>query len=91
MQRMLCLILLVHVFHYLQAQTPGTNTTNSLVSKDAAAVATIQSSLAAMNPTQAGLSYIDSVTTGTLTTFFNGQRLDSPITRNSGPVSADHV
>jgi hypothetical protein len=32
-----------------------------------------------MNPTQAALTYTDSVAAGTLSTFFNGQRVDAPI------------
>ena len=79
MQRLLCLILLVSLIPFcVNAQTPA-----SPVSKDAGAVALIQNALTAMNPTQAGLTYVDSVATGTLTTFFNGQGVDTPVTLKS--------
>ena len=84
MQRMLCLILLVSLTSLcIYAQTAGSNAPSSLVSKDPGAVAVIQSALTAMNPTQAALTYTDSVATGTLSTFFNGQRVDAPVTLKS--------
>jgi len=82
MQRLLCPILLVSLTSLcIHAQTAGAP--SSLVSKDPGAVTVIQTALNAMNPTQTALTYTDSVATGTLSTFFNGQRVDSPITLKS--------
>jgi hypothetical protein len=81
---MLCLILLVALTSFrIHAQTVGSNAPSALVSKDPAAVTVIQTALSAMNPTQAALNYVDSVATGTMTTFYNSQRVDTPVTLKS--------